>query len=111
MAPEQILNSKVDGRADIYATATMLYEMLTPVPLFSDIKSIQDLLSRKINQKDGLFAKMPSEMNPGLNKEMDRILSKALSFDPETRYATCREFSDQLELYSEHYLSNQRKEK
>ena len=111
MAPEQILNSKVDGRADIYATATMLYEMLTPVPLFSDIKSIQELLSRKINQKDGLFAKMPSEMNTELNKEMDRILSKALSFDPETRYATCREFSDQLELYSEHYLSNQRKEK
>jgi len=111
MAPEQILNSKVDGRADIYATATMLYEMLTPVPLFSDIKSIQDLLARKINQKNGLFAKMPSEMNPGLNKEMDRILSKALSFDPETRYATCREFSDQLERYSEHYLRNQRKEK
>ena len=111
MAPEQILNSEVDGRADIYATATMLYEMLTPVPLFADIKSIQDLLSRKINQKDGLFAKMPSEMNPGLNKEMDRILSKALSFDPETRYATCRDFSDQLERYSEHYLRNQRKEK
>jgi eukaryotic-like serine/threonine-protein kinase len=106
MAPEQILNSKIDGRADIYATATMLYEMLTPVPLFSDIKSIQDLLSRKINQKDGLFAKMPSEMNLGLNQEMDRILSKALSFDPETRYATCREFSDQLERYAEHYLGN-----
>ena len=106
MAPEQILNSKVDGRADIYATATMLYEMLTPVPLFSDIKSIQDLLSRKINQKNGLFAKMPSEMNPGLNKEMNRILSKALSFDPETRYATCREFRDQLERYTEHYLRN-----
>ena len=111
MAPEQILNSEVDGRADIYATATMLYEMLTPEPLFSDIKSIQDLLARKINQKNGLFAKKPSEMNPGLNKEMDRILSKALSFDPETRYATCREFSDQLERYSEHYLRNQRKEK
>ena len=111
MAPEQILNSEVDGRADIYATATMLYEMLTPEPLFSDIKSIQDLLARKINQKNGLFAKMPSEINPGLNKEMDRILSKALSFDPETRYATCREFRDQLERYSEQYLRNQREEK
>jgi serine/threonine protein kinase len=106
MAPEQILNSEVDGRADIYATATMLYEMLTPEPLFSDIKSIQDLLARKINQKNGLFAKKPSEMNPGLNKEMDRILSKALSFDPETRYATCPEFRDQLERYTEHYLRN-----
>jgi serine/threonine-protein kinase len=106
MAPEQILNSEVDGRADIYATATMLYEMLTPEPLFSDIKTIQDLLARKINQKNGLFAKKLSEMNPGLNQEMDRILSKALSFDPETRYATCNEFRDQLERYSEHYLRN-----
>jgi len=106
MAPEQILNSEVDGRADIYATATMLYEMLTPEPLFSDIKSIQDLLSKKMERKNGLFVKKPSEMSPRLNKEMDRILSKALSFDPETRYATCREFREQLERYSEHYLRN-----
>jgi len=106
MAPEQILNSEVDGRADIYATATMLYEMLTPEPLFSDIKSIQDLLSKKMERNNGLFAKKPSEMNPRLNKEMDRILSKALSFDPETRYATCREFRDQLKRYTEHYLRN-----
>ena len=50
-------------------------------------------------------------MNPGLNKEMDRILSKALSFDPETRYATCREFRDQLERYSAQYLRNKDEEK
>jgi serine/threonine-protein kinase len=71
MAPEQILNSEVDGRVDIYATATMLYEMLTPEPLFSDIKSIQDLLSKKMKRNNGLFAKKPSEMNPRLNKEME----------------------------------------
>jgi serine/threonine-protein kinase len=106
MAPEQILNSEVDGRVDIYATATMLYEMLTPEPLFSDINSIQDLLSKKMKRNNRLFAKKPSEMNPGLNKEMDRILSKALSFDPETRYATCREFHEQLERYSAHFLGN-----
>jgi serine/threonine-protein kinase len=106
MAPEQILNSEVDGRADIYASATMLYEMLTPEPLFSDIKSIQDLLTKKMEQKNALFVKKPSEMSPRLNKEMDRILSKALSFDRETRYATCREFSEQLERYSEQYLRN-----
>ncbi len=51
MAPEQILNSEVDGRADIYATATMLYEMLTPEPLFSDIDSIQDLLEQEDKSK------------------------------------------------------------
>ncbi len=88
-----------------------MYENVSYSRLFSDFKSIQDLLSRKINQKDGLFANKPSEMNPGLNKEMDRIISIALSYDPETRYATCREFRDQLERYSAQYLRNQRKEK
>ena len=106
MAPEQILNSEIDGRADLYATATMLYEMLTPEPLFSDINSIQDLLAKKIEQKNGLFAKKPSEIHPGVNVEMDRILSKALSFYAEKRYATCREFRAQLDRYSEQYLRN-----
>jgi serine/threonine protein kinase len=106
MAPEQILNSAVDGRADVYATATMLYEMLTPEPLFSDINSIQDLLAKKMDRKNALFVKKPSEMSPRLNKEMDRILSIALSFDPEKRYATCRGFREQLERFSEQYLRN-----
>ena len=106
MAPEQILNSEIDGRADIYATATMLYEMLTPEPLFSDIDSIQDLLKKKINPNNDLFVKKPSEMCSRLNIEMDRILSKALSFDPDGRYATCREFRERVEQYSKQYLRN-----
>jgi serine/threonine protein kinase len=106
MAPEQILNSEIDGRADIYATATMLYEMLTPESLFSDIDSIQDLLKEKINPNNELFVKKPSEMCTKLNIEMDRILSKALSFDPDARYATCREFREQVEQYSKQYLRN-----
>jgi len=106
MAPEQILNSEIDGRADIYATATMLYEMLNPEPLFSDIDSIQDLLKKKINPNNDLFVKKPSEMCSRLNIEMDRILSKALSFDPDARYATCREFREQVEQYSKQYLRN-----
>ena len=106
MAPEQILNSDIDGRADIYATATMLYEMLTPEPLFSDIDSIQDLLKEKINPNNELFVKKPSEMCARLNSEMDRILTKALSFDPDARYATCREFCEQVAKYSERYLRN-----
>ena len=106
MAPEQILNSEIDGRADIYATATMLYEMLTPEPLFADIDSIQDLLKEKINPNNELFVNKPSEICSRLNIEMDRILSKALSYDPDARYATCREFREEVEQYSKRYLRN-----
>ena len=106
MAPEQILDPDVDARADMYATATMLVEMLNPEPLFADIGSIQELLQRKMERTDGLFDKKISELNSRLNAEIDRILSKALSFDRESRYATCREFREQLERYSKNYLRN-----
>ena len=106
MAPEQIFDPEVDGRADIYATATMLFEMLTPEPLFAEISSIQEILERKMDRRNGLFVKKITEMNPNLNKEMDAILSKALSFDPEARYATCSDFRMHLERYSERYIRN-----
>lgn len=106
MAPEQILKPEVDGRADIYAVATMMLEMLIPTPLFPDIKSSKELIRAKIEQEDKLFVEKPSEMNPKLNKEMDRILSKALAFNPEARYATCHEFREELEHYSNQYLRN-----
>ncbi|MBN2418275.1 MAG: serine/threonine protein kinase [Deltaproteobacteria bacterium] len=107
MAPEQITKPEVDGRADIYASATMLLEMLTPPPLFPNINSSRELIRAKIELKDNLFARKPSERNPDLNKEMDRILTKALSFEPEGRYSSCREFREELEEYSRHYLRNQ----
>jgi serine/threonine-protein kinase len=106
MAPEQVLNSHVDGRADIYATATMLYEMLSPLPLFSDINSVQDLLKRKMTPQNGLFAKKPSELNPKLGRDIDAIIAKALSFEPNARYQTCREFCEQLERYADQFLRN-----
>lgn len=109
MAPEQIMKPEVDQRADIYATATMLFEMLTPPPLFPNINSSRELIRAKIALKDKLFDKKPSERNPNLNEEMDRILAKALSFEPENRYATCLEFREALDEYSKHYLRNQDK--
>lgn len=106
MAPEQILNAKVDGRADMYATGIMLFEMLIPGPLFPGVSSIQELLKMKLERKNRLFPKRPSEINPKLDKLMDRIIYKALSFDRETRYARCSEFRNQLERYMNHYLRN-----
>ena len=106
MAPEQLLNPKVDGRADIYSVGTMMYEMLTTEPLFSGFASVQDFLKMKVKRKDGLFTKKPSEVNTRLNEEMDQIFSKAVAYAQEKRYATCREFRERLERYVGCYLTN-----
>jgi serine/threonine-protein kinase len=106
MAPEQITNPEVDGRADLYATAMMLLQMLIPAPLFSGIRSAKKLMEMKLERKDDLIPEMPSRLNKGVNQEMDRILSKALSFSPETRYTRCQDFRKQLTSYMDRYLTN-----
>lgn len=105
MAPEQILGTEVDGRTDIYAVGTMLFQLLAtdlPFPVF---KKKTDLLKHKIINKDNIFLKKPSEINPAIDKEMDRIIQKATAFDPARRYATCRDFVDDLEKYEKQHAA------
>ena len=106
MPPEQIVSSEVDCRADIYAAGIMLLEMLVSKPLFPGIRSAKELFNMKLKKKDDLFPQKPSEMNPTLHREMDEILLKAVSFDPESRYATCAEFREHLEQYRDRHLRN-----
>jgi len=78
MAPEQLTSAKrVDGRADVYAVAVCLYEMLTgKLPL-------------------GTF-KMPSEHNPELDARWDDVIVKALRMDPDERYASAAEMAEAI---------------
>jgi len=95
MPPEQIRNETPDGRADIYASGIMLFEMLVsdiPLPKIDPV----DLLFLKLEQKDRLFKTKPSEMNPKVYPDMDRIVFKAISFDPGDRFASCAEFRQAL---------------
>ncbi|MDY6882051.1 MAG: serine/threonine-protein kinase [Desulfatiglans sp.] len=104
MAPEQISNDKVDGRADIYATATMLFEMIVPRLPCPKANTSMELLNNKLELKNRYFRRKPSELNPALIKEMDLIISKALSFDRDKRFDTCLEFSRYLKGYIKRYL-------
>jgi eukaryotic-like serine/threonine-protein kinase len=104
MAPEQITGERVDARTDIYAVGVMLFEMLVmtlPLPGYS---TALELLRMKVGLKDQLFQHKPSELNPSVNQEMDRIVFKALAYEPEKRYASCREFIDSLNRYRDLHL-------
>jgi serine/threonine protein kinase len=105
MAPEQILEEDVDGRADIYAVGTMLFEMLGSRLPFPKVDSASDLLKMKLNMHHRLFQEKPSQMNPQVRRAMDEIVMKAVAFEPETRYASCGEFKDRLEAYMRRYLA------
>jgi serine/threonine-protein kinase len=78
MAPEQRKDAHgVDGRADLYSVAVILYEMLTqelPVGRFQ----------------------LPSRRLPKLDKRIDDILEKALAPEPEGRFQTAKELAAAL---------------
>ncbi len=103
MAPEQITDGPVDGRADIYTVGVTLFELLVtnlPLPSYT---TAMDLLKMKIVLKDQLFQTKPSAMNSQIDPEMDAIVSRAVAYDPENRYASCREFMKSLECYQERF--------
>ncbi len=106
MAPEQILNQGIDGRTDVYAAGVMLFEMLVsklPMPPWDTARS---LLQMKLDRKNKLFLKRPSELNEAIHPDLDEIVLKAVSFYPDTRFSDCREFLECLEEYKAEYLQN-----
>src|SRR5262245_47851634 len=76
VAPEQIRGEPVDGRADCYSLACVLYECLTGEPPFVCPSDTALLFAHLETEPPGY---------PGL----DPVLAKALAKDPGDRYPTC----------------------
>jgi len=77
MAPEQLRDEPVDGRADIYALAHILYEMLTGRAAF-EASSPAALLNKHLNELPRpMMAAAPGiDINPGLEACVMRGLAK-----------------------------------
>lgn len=84
LAPEQIRRGDVDGRADQYALACVLYEALTGAPPF-----------RRETEAQTLWAHMQEEPAPLLAyDELDPVFARALAKEPAERYEDCNAFAD-----------------
>jgi serine/threonine protein kinase len=91
MSPEQAKSEPMDHRSDLYSLAVCLYEVITGERLFvhAGLTSTADeiysqpvpLLSRKV---------------AGLPGDLDKVMLKALSIDPDARYQTAGEFQEAL---------------
>jgi pSer/pThr/pTyr-binding forkhead associated (FHA) protein len=81
VAPEQILNERVDGRADIYALGCLLFEALTGEAPFASWKEGPQVLAH-------LNAPRPSPVDacPDLPREFDDVVRRAMATDPSERF-------------------------
>jgi serine/threonine-protein kinase len=104
MAPEQIIGETRGARSDIYAIGIMLFQMLVPKLPLPEFDSSDALLKYKLLNKRGFFKEKPSELNPFLRKEMDKIVGRAIKYEADNRYNNCQEFKSELEGYHQTYL-------
>ena len=91
-APEALAGGKVDERSDVYALGSLLFTMLAgevPFPAESSSAAVE-----KINND------LPSPLSSyrtDLPDGLERVILTAMAKNPEMRYQTIAEFSNELE--------------
>jgi hypothetical protein len=76
LAPEQAAGAEPDARTDVYAMASLLFELLTGEPA-----------------RGRTF---PRTVRPDVPRALDRVLARALDADPERRFPDARAFAGAL---------------
>ena len=90
MAPEQMEGREVSAQTDEYALAVTFYECLAGRIPF------QRELAEGARPPRGPLEPL-THVRPGLPRELDEVIAKALSRDPADRYGSCEEFLDACE--------------
>ncbi len=87
VSPEQIQGQPVDGRADQYALACTVSEMLTGMPPFRRDDTMALMWAQ-------LEAEPPrlTDRRPDLPPAVDQVIATAMAKAPASRYPTCRDF-------------------
>jgi hypothetical protein len=92
MSPEQMAGDEIDGRGDIFAVGTMLWDALTGHRLWEGVKGL-DIMTALAK---GTIAS-PRSVRPDVPEELDRICVRALALRPADRYPDVSAFRADLE--------------
>ncbi len=82
MSPEQFQGQRVDGRADLFSLAIILYELLTGERPFAG-----EAFSTIMHHVIKLTPTPPHDLNFAVPEALSRVVMKALSKSPLQRYA------------------------
>jgi tRNA A-37 threonylcarbamoyl transferase component Bud32 len=88
MAPEQALGELVDERADVYAAAALLYELIVGNSPFNGPNSLA-VLARVVG---GAYRPMQSA-KPGVGSALAEAIERALAVDPDQRPQSAAAFA------------------
>jgi serine/threonine protein kinase len=92
MSPEQARGGAVDGRSDLYAVATMLYQLVAgEIPFLSP--SAADIMARQLCE---LPTPPSGRAGAHIPPALDDLIMRGLAKNPAGRPQTATEFQDQL---------------
>ncbi len=100
-SPEQAKGESIDARTDLYSTAVLLFELLSgDVPFRGDTAvavAYQHVSERPVP---------PSERNPEVTPELDRVVLYGLAKDRSKRFQSASEFADALRMAADGEMPN-----
>jgi serine/threonine protein kinase len=104
MAPEQARgeNDTLDGRADVYVVGIIVYLLLLRrhphrVNMNDRWQTIREIAQGQV--------RLPSEVRPKFNRQLEQIIMKSLAENPADRYATAAEFGNEMRGFLAEQLS------
>ncbi len=89
MSPEQITGDPIDGRSDLFAVGSMLFEMLSGRPAFAGRTFVEIVHATRYEQPPALTG------SPAV-AALDRVIRRALSKRPTERPASAEAMADEL---------------
>jgi serine/threonine-protein kinase len=94
VAPEQIANGPVDGRADIYSLGVILYRMLSGRTVFDDRSAVGALFDHLQAVPEPMRVRAPEV---GVPRALDEVVMRCLEKRPEARWASVGELASALQ--------------
>ena len=91
MAPEQLEGAEADGRTDLFAFGTLLYEMATGKRAFEG-KTRTSLIAAIVSAEPKPLSQIQPLTPPGL----EHVIAKCLEKDPEARWQSAHDVAEEL---------------
>lgn len=84
VAPEQIEGKEIDGRADLYSLACVLFQCLTGSAPFPKESEVAIMYAHLRDEPPSARA-----LRPDLPEGVDAVLARGMAKDPDERFSTC----------------------